>query len=506
MQNRRRALALSGLLLQFLAAAPALAQEGPALAVRNKALKSLVYVASSDCADNTTRAGSGFALNDPGRIVTAHHVVGGCSKILVTYEAVGAGEKSLRTARLVKVVASRDLALLSVDGAPNVPVLKPARPPTDKEKVYAGFGYQNGQLSGGDQRVTFSVGNSRLQDVLTADAITELRKINSPIAVDVEVLRFNVALQPGMSGGPIIDVNGDVIGIVAGGLKAGAAPASWGWPAEWIPQLLASTEDTNRAIRISGSYYTLSDLQAIGKAKESGKRITCGGLQFSYLGRRSFNDVARGADDQPRVQHIMRVSMRPLAELNSLTFDIWTHEQSGATAVTPAGYDLVKEGDVCVARSNTGPFMQVIWARPASNPMDIQNSALAFESNVMGPRAPYNFGFQLDPQLTTYQVNAYGQPIPSPQFRSNGLVFTRKGFMQPKVQYYGPATPLAHSFETLVAKGGTFLGVGTLNNDVPPLVQQCLLGQAVNCAPINQHVREWTHFILATQLSTYPAY
>lgn len=475
------------------------AQDGPSFQVREAVLKSLVYVRASNCSDNTDRAGSGFALDGPGTIITAHHVVGGCRNIRVTYEGLPAQTQRSWPATIQRVLSAGDLALVSVAAPPSVPALKLAPPPPDPNRTYAGFGYQNAQLTAGDQLVTFSTGARRLSDILPNEARKELERNNSAINFDRAVLRFNVALQPGMSGGPIIDANGRVIGIVAGGLKAGAAPASWGWPSEWISSLQTSTEQTSQNVTIASSYYTLSEMNAEAAAIQSDRNITCGVLTFSYRGTREFPDIARSSDDQQRLQYIMAVSTRPLSEIESLKFDIWVHKQSGATVVTPAGYPLTQQGDVCTVRSSSGPFSQVVWGTRATDPMQVQQVSQQFELGIMFPRAPYQYGFQLDFALTTQ----------GPQLRENGMVFNRKGFTQPKAQWVPgmPPPPFAHTFETLIAKTGTFLGVGTINDDLPPALQLCIQtrGQAPGCASVVQHVREWTHFILATQLSTYPS-
>jgi S1-C subfamily serine protease len=496
----RSALLLIPLVLG-LASGAASAQSEPTLVTRERALQSLVYVSATGCADGTERAGSGFALERPDQIITAHHVVGGCSGILVKYEGVPSSQSSLRSAKIAKVLRSGDLAALTVSGAPTVPFLVTAQPPPNRQAVFMGFGYQNGQLSGGDVRVTFSTGHSQLKDILTADTLNELAKIGSPVSTGRNVLRFNVALQPGMSGGPIIDVAGNVIGIVAGGLKAGAAPASWGWPSEWLRDLLSSSEDTSQSIRISGSYYTLSELTALEAARQTGRSVTCGALQFSYRGRRLFDDVARGADDVQRVEYIVQLSTLPRAEIGRLEFDVWLHEASGATVVTPAGYSLMNEGPVCVARSSTGPFSQVVWGASATDPQQVQMASVQFETTVMAPRVP-PFPFQMDLALTTFQ----GIGIPGPQLRDNGMVFNRKGYSHSK-GYLAPPNVVAHSFETLVAKGGSFMGVGTINDNRPLDLLQCVSSPFVpQCQGAREYLKEWTLFILATQLSTYPSY
>ncbi len=492
--------ALAPLAALILLAGTATAQEGPSRRTREAVLKSLVHISADECADGNARAGSGFAYEAPGRIVTAHHVVGGCRRIIVTYEGVAQGAARQRPAGIARVLAVGDLALLEVEGAPVLPALRLSQTPADKARTYAGFGYQNGQLTAGDNDVRFSVGAERLVDILPPQAQQELSRSGSRIDIRRAVLRFNVALQPGMSGGPIIDAQGAVVGIVAGGLKAGAAPASWGWPAEWVAELLTSGDAANQPVRVTGTYYSLREMQAVAQAEAGGRRIRCGQLELEFRGTRAFPEVARGSDDYPRLQYLLSLSGPRQHEIEALQFDIWVHRPTGATAVAPAGYEIVNQGEVCVARSSTGPFMQVIWGGPAVDAMQVTQISTFFEQRVMYPLAPYNFGFESDRALTT----------PGPQFSDNGMVFNRKGFSQPKMYWTPgmPPPPLAHTFETLIANAGVFLGVGIVNNDMPSgdLQRFCLQGgQAPVCGLVIRNLREWTHFILATQLSTFPA-
>lgn len=493
---RRRATLL--FLLAFVAAGEGRAQDGPSLETRRKVLQSLVSVRATDCVDQTSRAGSGFALNTPGAIVTAHHVVGGCRKVRVTYEGGDPGSSRLKAATIARILASGDLALLEVQDPPAVPALALSPRPADRSQKHAGFGFQNAQPSADDLLVTFSSSSDILSDILPEEARRELGSIRSPIDLRRKVLRFNVALQPGMSGGPIIDAAGHVVGIVAGGLKAGAAPASWGWPSEWVNDLLKSSEPPNLPVQVAGAYFSLSEMTAVASALQTGRKIACGSLQLLYAGTRRFEDLARGADDQPRLQYILAASTRPHSELNRFEFDVWTDQKSGATAVTPSGYAIRKEGDVCVARSSKGPFSQIVWGTDARDHLQAAAVAIQFEQQVMLPRVPYMHGAEIDQVLTTQGA----------QFRMNGMIFYRKGFTHPKERPTPPWPPrLAHSFETLIAKSGTFLGVGTVNDEYPPQLLACVRANFnhPSCAGILGHLQEWTHFILATQLSTYPS-
>jgi hypothetical protein len=91
------------------------------------------------------------------------------------------------------------------------------------------------------------------------------------------------------------------------------------------------------------------------------------------------------------------------------------------------------------------------------------------------------------------------------------MVFNRKGYIHAKGPWNAGMpmpTDVEHSFETLIAKSGSFLGVGTINSDLPTNLAACVQnqGQLPGCPHDSiAYLHEWTRFILATQLSTYPA-
>lgn len=480
---------------------PAYTQNQPSWATRTQVLRSLVRISADGC-PGAARSGSGFALEASGTIITAHHVVGGCSDIRVHYEGAPVGSAP-KPARVTRVLPKGDLAMLTVTNAPTVPVLRLAPPPPDPDNTFAGAGYQNGQLSGGDLLVKFSTGSARLDAILTPQLLIELIQLASPIDTSQTVLRFNMALQPGMSGGPIVDVNGAVIGVVAGGLKAGAAPASWGWPATLIGRLKQSPTAIELPIQTGQAYYSSEELAPVDAGLNEVRHIRCGTLEMAFRGRKSFQNLLPGTDDYLRVQHIMNISTMSPAELGALNFELWVHEPSGATAVVPAGYPLQANNGVCRAATPNNEFRQVLWGAEAVNPDQVQLMSSQFETVVVAPLLP-SFGFQFDAQLTTLSPTT-GQP--GPNFRDNGLVFNRKGIISPKIPFQGPGTPILHSFETLIARSGAFLGVVTINSEVTRDLQRCLqLGMLhPSCRATREHVRVWTHFVLATQLSTFPA-
>jgi S1-C subfamily serine protease len=482
----------------------------PSAGVRQQVLRTVVQVTASGCSDNTSRTGSGFLLETSARIVTAHHVVGGCSTVQVTYEGVSPPARRLFPARLVRVLASGDLGLLEVTNPPTLPALRLSSALVTKDASYAGFGYPLGVPTASDQPVTLAVGAARLADILPDEAAQELQRSGSRIAVKTDVLRLNVALQPGMSGGPIVDAAGDVVGVVAGGLKSGAAPVSWAWPREGVRLLLASSEAVDQRVALARIQYSLSELEQMADAQRSGRRLTCGDLEYYDSGTRTLGDLMRGADDFQRVLHIMQLSREDSHLLKQALFRVWVSAATGATAVVPDGYALSNEGNVCAANSKAGPFQLLVWGAKTPQKSDVQWRSQEFEQRVLGPRLPYQFGAEIDPQLTTFITLPNGAMMPGPQTRSNGLVFNRKGFTLAKaaMPFPGAPVPLAHGFHTLVAQSGAFMGVAALNDQIEATLQQCLVQQMSKpqCASASAHLREWTRFVLAAQLSTFPAF
>jgi hypothetical protein len=303
-----------------------------------------------------------------------------------------------------------------------------------------------------------------------------------------------------MSGGPIVDQHGKVVGIVAGGLRAGTVPASWGWPSEWVADLLNSN-GVNGEVRVAETIYTLADLNRIRSNAQT--KITCGELEFTYHGTRSYRDIVASSDDQQRLAIITRASLQE--DLDQLQFEVWVHQPSGATALMPTGYPIRNQNGVCVV--DGGPLHQVLWAKSARFDQ-LTVTANFFEATVMGPRVPYPFGWTFDPVLTKFPIDNFGNPIlaagPQTETRSDGLVFMRKSIIHNRSPQ-GPAGPHANSFETLASRNNAFMGVGTIYDWVDAGINLCSTNwSAPGCYQAYEAFKKWAHFVLSTQLSTYP--
>lgn len=151
------------------------------------------------CPDNPTdkqasRFGTGFFISKQGYILTNDHVIKGC-RTLKTSEG-----KSLV---VVDRDSSADLALIKMDGTPDaVAAFRSGPAPRAGDSVFA-FGFP---LPG----VLTSQGN------ISSGIISATSGVND----DVRFVQISAPVQPGNSGGPLLDASGNVIGVVVAKLDA----------------------------------------------------------------------------------------------------------------------------------------------------------------------------------------------------------------------------------------------------------------------------------------------
>jgi S1-C subfamily serine protease len=143
-----------------------------------------------------TATGSGFVFDGQGRILTNAHVVAGATDVQV----VVSGQRSL-PATIVGRDLDTDLAVLKVH-MPDGAALHPLEL-GDSSSVQVGD-------------MTVAIGNPfGLDRTLTTGVVSALqRRITAPSGFSIEdVIQTDAALNPGNSGGPLIDASGRVIGV-----------------------------------------------------------------------------------------------------------------------------------------------------------------------------------------------------------------------------------------------------------------------------------------------------
>jgi putative serine protease PepD len=168
--------------------------ESTAKSVYNGAKDAVTNIVSDTGQGQAT--GSGFVVSSDGLIVTNEHVVDGATKVQVK---IGTSGKA-QDATIVGADASRDLALLKVD-ASNLKTL----PLGDSSTVGVGD-------------ATYAIGNPLgLDHTLTTGIVSALnRDLQSPNGAKISgAIQTDAALNPGNSGGPLLDQDGKVIGVNA---------------------------------------------------------------------------------------------------------------------------------------------------------------------------------------------------------------------------------------------------------------------------------------------------
>jgi S1-C subfamily serine protease len=148
--------------------------------------------------------GSGFYVTSNGYLLTNQHVVDGAREVFIY-----SGSKRL-PATVVKTDAANDLALLKVSGSFDALPVSSSRGVKLGQTVST-VGFPNPNLQGKSPK-------------LTKGEISSL----SGASDDAKYFQISVPVQPGNSGGPLVDAYGNVVGVVTAKLSAGAALATTG--------------------------------------------------------------------------------------------------------------------------------------------------------------------------------------------------------------------------------------------------------------------------------------
>ena len=158
--------------------------------------------AASTADSRVLSSGTAFIVHPDGRLLTAHHVIDGATAVSVSCN----GEPAVPATVTSSSVAT-DLAILEASGdlgTDSFIRLSPQRVPSLGDTVFT-IGYPTPDLLGTDPKYTNG----------TVSALSRLRG-------DASFLQISVPIQPGNSGGALVNDDGDVIGVV---VATAAAPA-----------------------------------------------------------------------------------------------------------------------------------------------------------------------------------------------------------------------------------------------------------------------------------------
>jgi S1-C subfamily serine protease len=189
-----------------------------------------------DSPQSAESTGSGFVIDEEGLILTNAHVVEEATDIRVTFS-----DHQTVSATPVGKDADTDLALLRVDPAE-----------LDLEPLELG---DSDSVQVGDP--TIAIGNPfGLERTLTTGVVSALqRRLTAPSGFAIDnVIQTDAALNPGNSGGPLLDAHGRVIGInsqiaTGGDASGGSVGIGFAVPANTAKQVIPQLETAGHVER-----------------------------------------------------------------------------------------------------------------------------------------------------------------------------------------------------------------------------------------------------------------
>jgi S1-C subfamily serine protease len=275
-------------------------------------------------------SGSGAVIDHQGHVLTNYHVVEDANDIEVTL-----ADRQPAKANLVGYDAEHDIAVLQL-----------IDPPAELYPIELG---QSDNLKVG-QRV-YALGNPfGLERTITTGIISALNR-TLPSRVpgrDLQsIIQTDAALNPGNSGGPLLDTSGRLIGMnVAIATKSGQnAGLGFAIPinriARYIPELIAAGKITRPDIGIVAVMETDKGLQIVG-TNEGGPAAKSGLRGWRIIRQQ----IRRGPfvqtiqkQDRDHADYILAVDGKPVDSGNSLIDAIEAHRPGDSITLT-----ILREG------------------------------------------------------------------------------------------------------------------------------------------------------------------
>jgi S1-C subfamily serine protease len=152
----------------------------------------LIAVSSPD----GDRLGSGFFISRDGKFVTNYHVIKGAEKVVVKLR----NGTAFLPQRIVNLDPAKDIAVIQIDR--NSP-------------AYFPLGNSNEVASG--ERV-LTIGNPQGLENTVADGLISSIRMNE---AGMKIFQISVPLSNGSSGGPLINMKGEAIGITTASMAVG---------------------------------------------------------------------------------------------------------------------------------------------------------------------------------------------------------------------------------------------------------------------------------------------
>ncbi|MEL4504674.1 trypsin-like peptidase domain-containing protein [Luteococcus sp. H138] len=239
-------------------------------------------------------AGSGMVITTNGHVLTNYHVVQSSTRVQVQV----ASTRKTYTATVVGHDASNDVALLKLEGADNLETVTIDDDELATGDVVTAVGNANGQgyLSAATGKVTDLASSITVRNESSASGSERLS----------DVIKTTAGAQPGDSGGPMIDDEGEVVGMTTAGQTASSGIrtqnttiASYAVPIERalgiIQQIQAGTE--SGTVKIGPNAYLGVSVRSLDDGSLAVASVVSGGpAEQAGLGRGDVITSVGGAE------------------------------------------------------------------------------------------------------------------------------------------------------------------------------------------------------------------
>ena len=163
--------------------------------------------------------GTGFALNNKGYFITSYHMVRNADSVFVTNNILDRAP-----AKLVASDESTDIAIYKID---NIEAIK---------NIPFPFSFKDNASEIGDK--IFTLGYPRRDIVYGEGSLSSL----SGFSNDTTMYQISIPVNPGNSGGPIMDEQGNVIGLIRG-KQSSAEATGFAIKSGFIKQIIDKLQD-----------------------------------------------------------------------------------------------------------------------------------------------------------------------------------------------------------------------------------------------------------------------
>ncbi|HEY3757602.1 MAG TPA: serine protease [Opitutaceae bacterium] len=392
-----------------------------------------------DYASSDPRSAACFLYSNQRTAVTCLHAVANAAHVTVTFDS-GVTNATVKT-----ILKRYDLALLELAAPISATPLDPAASIPDSHAHLEAVGFPANLVNATSQRASLrAIGPNTVEGFVTSPEMRQQLENQGYPALDADVLDLESHVEPGMSGGPLVDKNGMVVGICDGGLENGTTELTWAIGANRISDLLASHENLRTAGGGDAPPVLFSSKLT---AQAAGEAVVVGKHTFVKIRTLALEDLINSSHEPLGLSRL--ATDFAVTHPETFQFDLYRDESSGATFVVPSGARPQVEGNTITLHGANGLVGIRITLTDYNSYSEAIQQGTQFLYNDL-PMAPYERWFPNNRW-------SYLQPV---NYRS-GLTIQREAFYRLR-SGYGRPVQTALSFLTFAGYNHLLLSAAAI--------------------------------------------